>query len=186
MSSPIKCSCFHVIPMATLDRVRVTAVYQAIVIGGLMGVRQVLWVSRVCFLCLVRVVLRFLRFNTGKKLDRYSFKCRREMFTTAFRLLFWIWIFRVCWGWLSCILGLRRSHFLSVWRERIQRNLACSLLCLLLAEFTKSEAIRWRSAEIVVRVLNVGIFPGCIPASNSFCTVFFSLQIYSFERNKST
>ena len=45
-------------------------------------------------------------------------------------------------GWLSCILALRRSHFLSVWRERIQRNLACSLLRLLFAEFTKSETIR--------------------------------------------
>ena len=63
--------------------VRLTAVYQAIVIGGLMGhmtrvkffFESVFWV---CFVCLVRVLLRFLRFNTGKKLNSYSFKHRLE------------------------------------------------------------------------------------------------------------
>ena len=85
-----------------------------------------------------------VRFDPGKKLYWYSFKHRLET-RNVYRLLFQSWIFEWV-GEDSCILQAstfthRPSHFLSVWREHIPRNLPCSLLWLLFVEFTKSETI---------------------------------------------
>ena len=74
-----KCSCFRVIPWQLLESRDCCLPGDAIVIGGLMAndMRQVL--LQVHFLRRVQMLeLRFLRFYTGKKLDRYSFKQTRN------------------------------------------------------------------------------------------------------------